>query len=435
MEIQKLREYTAGMSLLVVEDSKSMQALSHELLSKVFDDIDMAENGEEGLAMYQSKWHDIVITDINMPVMDGIEMLKRIKEIDWDQSVIIFSAYDSSINLVELINLNTSHFLKKPVSYKNMLNVIYPIAKRLYIERKASRLEQKIEEHDAEMKMVMDLIDNGIVILNKDSIEETNQKFLEFTGSKKISSATRLDDFFAEKEGYLSGLDNGELLNHLLTSDDLEHKVMIPGEAGDDGEGYFQVTCRKISAREKFILSFTDITKYEKEAADLKRHIYTDPLTGLPNRTALLKKIMMLKKPQRPVEIVALSANNFDHIAKFYGEDVKKESEKYLQDQIESSLDASGILPKVYYGSYDKNRFLFITHQKLIPKLLSAINGINVLYTYKRGRPGGVGMESFSILLAHKRVPIPHLLQKGHVIKKIDHTFTTLCKPGKRDAG
>ena len=90
MEIQKLREYTAGLSLLIVEDSKAMQAMSYELLSKVFNDIDIAGNGEEGLAMYQSKWHDIIITDINMPVMDGIEMLRRIKEIDWDQSVIIF---------------------------------------------------------------------------------------------------------------------------------------------------------------------------------------------------------------------------------------------------------------------------------------------------------------------------------------------------------
>lgn len=432
MEIQKLREYTAELSLLIVEDSKSLQALSYELLSKVFSDIDIAGNGEEGLAMYQSRWHDIIITDINMPVMDGIEMLKRIKEIDWDQSVIIFSAYDSSINLVELINLNTSHFLKKPVSYKNMLNVIYPIAKRLYIERKASRLEQEIEEHDAEMKMVMDLIDNGIVIFNKASIEGTNQKFLEFTGAKKISSATRLDDFFVKKEGYLSGLDNLTLVDHLVNSDELEHKVMIRSEC--DEEGVYQVNCRKISAKEKYILSFTDITKYEKETADLKKHLYTDPVTGLPNRTALLKKIMMLKKPQTPVEVVALSANNFDHIAKFYGEELKKESENFLLEQIEHSLESSGILPKVYYGAYDPSRFIFVTHQKLMPKLLAAIKAINVLYTYKRGKPGRQG-ENFSILLAHKRVPIPHLLQKGHVIKKIDNVFAALSKSEQREVG
>lgn len=427
MDIQQLREYTAGMSLLIVEDSRSLQALSHDLLSKVFDDIDIAGNGEEGLALYQEKWHDIIITDINMPVMDGIEMLKKIKEIDWDQSVIIFSAYDNSINLKELINLNTSHFLKKPVSYKNMLNVVYPIAKRLYIERKAVLLEQQIEEHDAEMKMVMDLIDNGIVILKQEKIEEANQKFLEFSGSKKLSPDTELASFFVEKEGYLSGMGNRELVEYLVNSDHFEHKVLI---ADEDDRRYYQLNCRQISAKEKYILSFTDITKYEKEMADLKRHVYTDPLTGLPNKSAILKKVMMLKKPKIPVEVVLLSANNFDHIGRFYGEKVRKESEKFLQEQIREALESAGILSKVFYGSDGSERFAFITHHKLLPKLLAAVKAINVLYILNKNRKPGTEMEAFSILLDHKRVTIPHLLQKGHVSKKIDASFEQIGRKG-----
>ncbi len=423
MEIQKLQEYTAGMSLLFVEDSRSLQALGHELLSKIFDDIDIAGNGEEGLTLYQEKWHDIIITDINMPVMDGIEMLRRIKEIDWDQSVIIFSAYDNSINLKELINLNTSHFLKKPVSYKNMLNVIYPIAKKLYIERRASLLEQEIEEHDAQMRIVMDLIDNGIVTVEPDGkVSEANQKFFEFSGVERVEDI-RFEELFVQREGYISGQDIPGLIDYLNHSDDFEDKVVMNG--GNGLESFYQVNCRKISAQNRYILSFTDISRYEREMADLKRHIYTDPQTGLPNHEAIIKKIMILKKPKTPLEVVVLSAKNLEQIEKIYGPKVRKEGEGFLLRQIAVSMESAGISKKVFYGSFGTNRYVFITHQKLIPKLTQAIATMDLLYSCPH-RNGRDETENIMISIAYKRVPIPHLLQRGHVIKKIDNTFSNI---------
>lgn len=424
MDIQRLREYTSDMSLLIVEDSKSMQALSYEFFSKIFDDIDIAGNGQEGLDIYQSKWHDIIITDINMPVMDGIEMLKKIKEIDWDQNVVIFSAYDNSIDLQKLINLNTSHFLKKPVTYKNMLNVIYPLAKKLYIERKAAQLEQKIEEHDAEMRMVMDLIDNGIVILHDGKISEVNQKFLEFVAVDTIGDI-QLDSFFLPKEGYLSGYDNKALVDHLTNSDDYEHKVLIKSPENGEHENYYQVNCRQISNQDKYILSFTDISRYEREMLNLKHYIYTDPLTGLPNKAAIFKKITILKRPGSLTEVVILSVKNADKIVKLYGEDVKNQSEQFLIERLKKSLEASGLFKKVFWGSYGTLQFVFITHRSLIDKLIQIIHTTDMLYSFKHVN-GHSKVENLLLTPIHKKVAIPHLLQKEHIVKKIKKSFADL---------
>ena len=62
----------------------------------------------------------------------------------------------------------------------------------------------------------------------------------------------------------------------------------------------------------KYMLSFADITKYETELHDLKQHVYTNPFTGLPNNTAIIKKIVMLKKPKMLLEVVLLSVKNFE---------------------------------------------------------------------------------------------------------------------------
>jgi len=63
-------------------------------LNKIFTKLDAVENGEEGLKKYTQNHYDIVITDIQMPKMDGLEMISRIKELHEKQEIIVVSAYN-----------------------------------------------------------------------------------------------------------------------------------------------------------------------------------------------------------------------------------------------------------------------------------------------------------------------------------------------------
>ncbi|MBF0537225.1 MAG: response regulator [Nitrospirae bacterium] len=117
-----------------------------EVISKYFDNVTCASNGQEGLDKYKSGRHDIVITDIDMPVVNGIAMTRQIKELNSEQIVIVVSAYDDSRSLRELINANVSSFILKPVEVANLLDALYTACKRIVNERQIFQWHNDIED-------------------------------------------------------------------------------------------------------------------------------------------------------------------------------------------------------------------------------------------------------------------------------------------------
>ena len=94
-----LENNARDITVLYVDDEHQLLEETKQLLEKIFDVVDIAHNGAEGLELYRVKGHDIVITDIKMPVMDGVDMIRQIQEIKDDQLILVTSAYDFSDNL------------------------------------------------------------------------------------------------------------------------------------------------------------------------------------------------------------------------------------------------------------------------------------------------------------------------------------------------
>jgi signal transduction histidine kinase/ActR/RegA family two-component response regulator len=140
LNIKELRKYTINTRLLIVEDDRDLNENIFDLLNVLFDDIEMAYNGEEGLAKYQesinsSKKFDIVITDINMPKMDGFELIKEVRAIDKKQQIIVTTAYDDNSSLMKLIDLQINRFVLKTSIYSTLIGVVTDIAKEIYNEK------------------------------------------------------------------------------------------------------------------------------------------------------------------------------------------------------------------------------------------------------------------------------------------------------------
>ena len=125
MNIKILKEKTKDLTLLYVEDNEQLKNIKLEMFNEIFKKVVYAENGYEGLMKYQNESFDLVITDINMPVMDGLEMVEKIQKIDPSQVVIVLSAYAEIEYLTKLSKLNVFCFLTKPVDMKNILQKIY----------------------------------------------------------------------------------------------------------------------------------------------------------------------------------------------------------------------------------------------------------------------------------------------------------------------
>ena len=129
MNIKALKEKTKHLTLLYVEDNEQLKTVKLEMFKEIFNKVVHAENGYEGLMKYQEEHFDLVITDINMPVMDGLEMIEKIQKTDPLQAVIVLSAYAEIEYLTKLSKLNILSFLTKPVDMKKLLQKIYDSTK------------------------------------------------------------------------------------------------------------------------------------------------------------------------------------------------------------------------------------------------------------------------------------------------------------------
>lgn len=122
--IQKLKDKANGLSVLYVEDEESLRKKTFDLLKKIFEDVEVAEDGEEGLNKYNKKKHDIVITDILMPKMDGLTMIKNITKNNKDQKIIVYSAYTEQIFLDEATKYGVKNYMYKPVEINRFIDVL-----------------------------------------------------------------------------------------------------------------------------------------------------------------------------------------------------------------------------------------------------------------------------------------------------------------------
>lgn len=128
-DLKKLQEFTKDMKVLYVEDDKLIRAEIQEYLERFFPVVDLADNGQEGLKLYNKGNYDLVISDINMPKMNGIEMSKAILQKNPNQAIIINSAYNESEYLLELFSAGIEYYVVKPVNIQQLSKIIYKISR------------------------------------------------------------------------------------------------------------------------------------------------------------------------------------------------------------------------------------------------------------------------------------------------------------------
>lgn len=127
--ISKIKEIVADKSILIVEDDSTARIYIERIFSKLFAKTDAACNGAEALKLYQENQYDIVLTDITMPIMDGIELASKIRLLNTDQKIIVLSAHKENDKLLRLINIGITAFLEKPIDVEKIYKIIEKLHK------------------------------------------------------------------------------------------------------------------------------------------------------------------------------------------------------------------------------------------------------------------------------------------------------------------
>ena len=187
--ITLLSDRAKGLRILYVEDERLIRENTSLLLQTIFPDIETASNGLEGLNLYQNKPFDIVITDILMPELNGVTMVKKIKEINKYQSIIITSACEESNYLLELINLGVAQFLLKPIQTEQLLNIIYEVVTNIYNQKKVDeytvQLRQDLVHQTTLLDQYKEVVDLSTIVTKTDirgKITYVNDAFCKTSG-------------------------------------------------------------------------------------------------------------------------------------------------------------------------------------------------------------------------------------------------------------
>ncbi|HEF7617422.1 TPA: response regulator transcription factor [Campylobacter jejuni] len=110
--------------ILVVEDEVKARESMINILSERFSKVIGAQNGDEGLKKFKKFKPDLVITDIAMPIMDGLDMAREIKEIPDDVPIVVLSAYSEKERLLRSIDIGIDKYLIKPVDIEELFKVL-----------------------------------------------------------------------------------------------------------------------------------------------------------------------------------------------------------------------------------------------------------------------------------------------------------------------
>lgn len=171
--VQKLKDKASDFNILYVEDEPDIRTSVGTYLRKIFLNVDTAEDGQDGLNYFKENDYDIVLTDIQMPHMNGIEMSCAIKSIKPEQEIIIISAYSESSYFIDAIKLGISAYILKPISYEQMNTCLYKTVTNIQRHKENIMYKKNLEE-------LVEKRTKEIVKLEEDKIENYENTLLSF---------------------------------------------------------------------------------------------------------------------------------------------------------------------------------------------------------------------------------------------------------------
>jgi len=405
--LQELIEEAGEISLLYVEDNQYVRESTLELLQMFFPHIDTANNGEEGLARYhafretEGRDYDLVLTDINMPKLNGIDMIKAIKEENDRQVIAVFSAHNESEYLISLIDLEVTHFILKPIDIERFEKVLGHAVEIIVQRRQYAQAtehlavsKQTAEEATAqksrflanmshEIRTPLNAISGFIKLLEEEESDPRKQKYLKTIKGASESLLQIINDILD-----ISKIESGKLTIEPYNFNPYEDLIMIAE--------LFQAK----AAEKKIVFQI----RYNN---DMPTILYGDALRIKQIFSNLLSNAIKFTPEGKKVKCVIWYKNGYLNIkVKDYGIGISKEKQKHI---FEPFMQADGSTERTYGGS-GLGLAISLELTKMLggSLTLKSIEGVGSTFTL--ALPLEEGMESEEASLS------PSGPEQGHVL-------------------
>ena len=310
-------------SLLFVEDDNIARELTTKALSENFPTMELysAVNGEEGLELYRKHRPDVVLTDINLPDMDGIRMAQEILAMDTGAHLILVSGHSELRYLLDAIKMGVRRYVLKPLDHEMLFEAVSDCLSRVVLERQVRQQEQYIHL----LSQVVEQNSNLVAIADsKGNIKYVNSKFSEFTGYSS-------EDMLGRNLRQLSADDAAPLVFDVVWNR-ISAGIEWHGEninSKKNGEIYWEAVsiaplCDKEGGISHFVTVREDVTAKRRRQDEIERvqkleslgvlaggiaHDFNNILTGILGNIsfaqAMISDTDQLKKPLEDAESAA----------------------------------------------------------------------------------------------------------------------------------
>ena len=332
-------------SMLYVEDEKVTREQVSRILQRVVTELHVAENGRQGLELYIEKRPDIVVTDIMMPFMNGLEMSREIRKLNRDSQIIMLTAYSDTEYLLECISLGVNQYVQKPVDFGLLTSAIESCSNYTLLKRKV--LQQ--ETHIQRLSQAVEQAPAPVLITSTDgSIEYVNAMFTRLSGylpeevmgrnpriiGSGINPPTTFSDLWST---ILSGKEwKGELANRHKNGSIYWEAVKICPLKDNSGlvTGFLKVS-----------QDITERKQYEENLQYLGTH---DPLTGLFNRAYFDAELQRLEASREmPVTVVVADIDCLKTVNDSMGHDAGDRMIKGVAEVLVSAFRGGDVIARI----------------------------------------------------------------------------------------
>lgn len=177
-------------TILYVEDEDTVRQETEELFTVFFGKVLIANNGKEALELFHNHMEsiDLILTDLNMPIMNGIDFISNVRDINWDVPILINTGFDDSQTILKVIKLNIANYILKPIQINTTLKIISKILeetdKTKEILRQRNELNQFMSVLDAQ-NLICEFDTNGYIIYaNEGFCDVSEYSYDEIVGRK-----------------------------------------------------------------------------------------------------------------------------------------------------------------------------------------------------------------------------------------------------------
>lgn len=279
-----LKELGTSLNVLYVEDDENVQAPLNSILKRFFNKVDLACNGQEGLEKMRANHYDLVISDINMPIMNGIEMIQHALKEKLIDKILITSAHNDADKFLALINLGVDGFILKPIDLQQLLTQLVHVCEPIHEHKMLEHYIKELESSNQELMLLNQQLD---LMVSKMETHPDKVEIKEALSQLQSSSVASEVEPAITHEAYSTVIEH----SNALSAEDFHRNYPIElGKKNEDLENIeddYEMLLSKASSFESSIL-------LQKYTSIIER--YAETLESIPNFQSLAAGIEDLSK-------------------------------------------------------------------------------------------------------------------------------------------